>query len=138
MKNRRCTDCIFAILFLAFAGACGYVCIEGFTNGNPHELLSPVDYDGMICGVNHTNHPFLYFLVRPSKMAPGAELDLKAVCVSSCPLLNTTEPIDGALINELTEANFAKRIDFETGLPTDGFVGYGTKPILNKFCVPNL
>ena len=82
MKNRRCTDCIFTILFLCFVGACGYVCNEGFANGKPLELLSPVDYDGKLCGVDHPNHPFLYFLVRPDKIGPGAEIFLRAICVS--------------------------------------------------------
>jgi hypothetical protein len=138
MKNRRCTDLLFTILFLAFAGVCGYVCMEGFSNGDPTKLLSPVDYDGKLCGVDHPNHPYLYFLVNLDKIAPDASINYKAICVSECPALNTTEPLDCALITEITAANCAARLDFETGTPATGYIGYGTKSLFQKFCVPNL
>jgi choline transporter-like protein 2/4/5 len=102
MKNRRCTDFLFTILFLAFAGACGWVAIQGFNNGDPQKLLSGVDYDGKLCGVDHPNHPFLYFLVRLDAISTDATINLKAVCISECPEKNTTEPIDCALITEIT------------------------------------
>ena len=63
LRNRKCTDCLFLVLFLAFAGAMGYVSMFAYKNGKPEELLSPVDYDGMLCGVNYTDYPSLYYLV---------------------------------------------------------------------------
>ena len=111
LKNRRCTDFLFTVLFLAFAGACGYVVVQGTTNGDPNKLLSPVDYDGKLCGVDYPNHPFLYFLVQlanPTAFSDG-EIEYKALCISSCPPLNTTEPIDCKLINGLVEADCSHR-----------------------------
>ena len=33
MTDRRCTDCFFALLFIAFLGCYGYTCQYAFTNG---------------------------------------------------------------------------------------------------------
>ena len=63
LKDRKCTDCLFLILFLAFSGAMAYISFFAYKNGKPMELLSPVDGDGMLCGVNHTDYPSLYYVV---------------------------------------------------------------------------
>ena len=63
MKNRRCTDFLFTILFFAFVGFLGWIISLGLNNGKVLDLLSPVDYDGKLCGVDYPDHPYLYFLV---------------------------------------------------------------------------
>ena len=114
------------------------MCIEGFNNGNPNNLLSPVDFDGKLCGVDYPEHPYLYFLVRLEGLPSNTDFTYRAICLKECPLSNTTEPLDCKLITELNAANCAARMDLETGQPTTGYVGYGTKPLFSKFCVPNL
>jgi len=114
MKDRRCTDILFTILFLAFVGVYGWVCNQGFTNGDPERLLSPVDFDGKLCGVDYPEHPFLYFLINVDQktiVTGNVDIEYKAICVSECPATNTTEPIDCKLITELTEASCASRIN---------------------------
>jgi len=141
MKDRRCTDLIFTILFLAFAGVCGWVCMEGFSKGDPSRLLSPVDYDGKLCGVDYPDHKYLYYIVSLdlSSSTTNPSLEFKAMCVKTCPLLNTTASVDCSPLKE-THADCSTQIDLSVSPPTplDGFVGYGTKNIFNKFCVPNL
>lgn len=140
MKDRRCTDLIFTILFLLFCGGFGYVCNEGFTKGKPNELLSPVDFDGKLCGVDYPDHPFLYFIVNVDDVSTTGEasIEFNAVCVSTCPPKNTTTPIDCKTVSTVTADNCAKRMNLTTYTPTTGYVGYGTKGFFNKFCVPNL
>ena len=35
MKNRRCTDCLFTIIFIAFGGLMCWVAAVGYKNGDP-------------------------------------------------------------------------------------------------------
>lgn len=140
MKDRRCTDFLFTVLFLAFAVVFGWVCNEGFSKGDPNKLLSPVDFDGKLCGVDHPNHPYLYFIITPDPKTPLPDIDIeyRAICIKECPKLNTTAPIDCSLIAGLEAKTCAERIDLATGSPSYGFVGYGTKGLFGKFCLPDL
>ena len=140
MKDRRCTDFLFTVLFLAFVVVFGWVCNQGFQNGKPLTLLSPVDFDGKLCGVDYPDHPFLYFIITPDKNTPLPDIDIeyRAICIKECPKLNTTAPIDCSLITGLEKKTCDEQIDLTTGQPTYGFVGYGTKSILNKLCLPDL
>jgi len=81
MIQRKCTDVLFWILFVASIGAYGWTCVYGWKNGKPKDLFTPVDGDGKFCGFDaNAEYPFLYYVVDPSdKMNP------KAVCVKSCP-----------------------------------------------------
>jgi hypothetical protein len=61
MTDRKCTDCLFLIIFIAFVGVFGYVTVLGFEN-NPQLLLSPLDWDRRLCGINETEgYDKLYF-----------------------------------------------------------------------------
>ena len=118
MKDRRCTDFIFTILFLLFCGAFGYVCNEGYTKGKPNELLSPVDFDGKLCGVDYPDHPFLYFIVTVEpNSGVDAKIDFNAVCISKCPQFNTSEPIDCKTVSTVSEKTCASRMDLTTYTP---------------------
>lgn len=83
-KKRGCTDCLCLLLLLAcwFAMtivgfiACGIIKNENLKSGNPNRLLSPMDYNGRLCGYADgvKNKPNGYY------MASGA-----VVCVEKCP-----------------------------------------------------
>ena len=49
-KNRRCTDILCCILFLAFVGGMFAATINGYVQGNPGKLFAPIDGDNKICG----------------------------------------------------------------------------------------
>jgi len=66
LSNRRCSDCLFTILFLAFLGLVGYIMIEAVENGDPQKLINPVDYDGKLCGIDNKDYDYLYYIVQVS------------------------------------------------------------------------
>mmetsp|Transcript_80354 Transcript_80354/g.260323 ORF Transcript_80354/g.260323 Transcript_80354/m.260323 type:complete len:934 (-) Transcript_80354:238-3039(-) len=51
LENRRCTDFIWIIVFVAHWVCFVGVTILGLTDGNPQKLYSPRDYRGDYCGV---------------------------------------------------------------------------------------
>jgi hypothetical protein len=84
MTDRKCTDCFFAILFIAFMGCYGYTCIYAFEFGKPNQLFMPVNGDGKLCGVDDgfsdlTAYPKLYYVLRSTDANP------RAICVDKCP-----------------------------------------------------
>ena len=44
--NRRCSDLLFLLIFLAFVGAVSYVMYLSFKEGKPEQLLNGVDGGG--------------------------------------------------------------------------------------------
>lgn len=83
-KKRSCTDVLILLLLLAVWGAMtllgfvalGWIANDNLPAGNPNRLLSPMDYNGRICGYDASvaSRRYGYYL-----------LDSTAVCVSSCP-----------------------------------------------------
>ena len=65
LTNRRCTDMLFAIFFLAFCGVMIWIGIFAKENGNPQELITPVDEDGKLCGMDYPDYPYVYYLIEP-------------------------------------------------------------------------
>ena len=57
-KKRSCTDVLILLLLLAVWGAMtllgfvalGWIANDNLPAGNPNRLLSPMDYNGRICG----------------------------------------------------------------------------------------
>lgn len=49
-KNRRCTDLLCCILFLAFIVGMISSAIYGYAKGSPGKLIAPIDGGGNICG----------------------------------------------------------------------------------------
>ena len=83
-KKRSCTDCLLLLLLVACWGAMtllgfvalGWIPDERLPAGDPNRLLSPMDYNGRICGIDSavSSKPYAYYL-----------LDETSVCVSDCP-----------------------------------------------------
>ena len=89
-KDRGCTDCICAILFIVFLGGWVAVAVFGFANGNPMRIVHPSDSSGDICGRgDYADKPYILFfdlsrcLLRPDALIAGCPT--KQVCVEKCP-----------------------------------------------------
>ena len=50
LGERKCTDCLFLVLFIVFWVGMFYVAAVGFMNGDPAKLINPSDYLGGTCG----------------------------------------------------------------------------------------
>lgn len=63
LANRRCTDFLFTVIFLAFIGLLGYITSGAIQNEKIDELISPVDQDQKLCGVDYGAYPYLYYVL---------------------------------------------------------------------------
>lgn len=61
-KDRRCTDVLCCLIFLAFLVGMFWASIYGYVNGNPGKLIAPIDGDKNICGFDpgFEDYPKLY------------------------------------------------------------------------------
>eukprot|EP01132_Coremiostelium_polycephalum_P005149 gene5149-6409_t len=97
-RKRKCQDCFFLLLILAFWVGMAIVASVGVKEGNPKRLLYGTDSYGNICGVNNieegrlranqsrdlTNRKNVYYMY-PS---------YRVICVESCPINTFLEPDD--------------------------------------------
>ena len=68
LSNRRCTDCLFLIIFIGFIGLMAYICSESVKNGDPSQLITPVDYDGKLCGLQgKEGYNYLYYILQATQ-----------------------------------------------------------------------
>lgn len=141
VENRRCTDILCCLIFIAFIIAwvvCGFY---GFSNGNPYLLTYPFDCDDNQCGLSGTDtedYPYLYY---PFPI-PGT-LSIR-FCVKSCPDNHTDVP-DCYPVLGLTSCSFpwgeikemSNSSTFDIGDILDDFDGlYSSKGYLKRFCMP--
>jgi hypothetical protein len=130
MINRKCTDVLFWLLFVASIGAYGFTCFYGYKHGKPKELFTPVDGDGKFCGMDgNQEYPYLYYLILPED-----KTDPRAVCVKECPE-EITDPVDCKVTSRLLSKNQCLNEKSKDGV---GHYGYGTNTVLKRFCVPDL
>jgi len=63
MANRKCTDILCLLIFLAACGGMGYVANYAISNGDPDLILAPMDADGKFCGKSpgYENYPVLWY-----------------------------------------------------------------------------
>ena len=129
MTNRRCTDILFVIIFILTLGGYGYTVKYSFDNGNPDKLLRPVNGDGKLCGVGDlVDYPKLYYIMNS---APGSQP--RAVCVDFCPREMTSDfkcHGTAAIDPTICEHEYSK--------DGKGHIGYGTNPLLNRYCIPDI
>jgi hypothetical protein len=65
-RERRCTDCLFMLIFFAFLGGMGYMTVLGYTQGDANFMLAPIapgpDDTALVCGHSPgvENFPRLY------------------------------------------------------------------------------
>lgn len=95
LSARKCTDCLFLIIFSLYCIGMLVIGIIGFQNGDPQRLVYGSDYKGRTCGgVNNTNAKYIVY-PRPHEdvYLAGTEVALSrpwdinffSVCVEECP-----------------------------------------------------
>jgi len=67
ISNRKCTDCLFAVVFIAAVGAMFCAAIYGWSQGKPDQLLIGWDSDQNGCGFSDktADYPLLYWPQMP-------------------------------------------------------------------------
>lgn len=113
LKKRKCTDCLFVLLFFAFITAWGIATAYGVRNGKPEELVNPNDQDGNICGVgNLIDYPNLYYLIKLDAIIGVNDFSYSehAICLKECPAEEDTV-LDCAATTYITKENCQSRFD---------------------------
>lgn len=93
--ERRCTDCLFMLIFLAFLGGMGYMTTLGYIDGNADIMLAPImptpgtpnGLPGLICGhsVGVENLKRLYVPDLETAISPITNFFKAGQCVEACP-----------------------------------------------------
>jgi hypothetical protein len=107
--RRGCTDVLCVIIIIASWVVMTWIGVFSFQNGDYRRLLSPIDYNGNMCGVNNsggidmTDYPYLY----------PVNFYLAGVCVNQCPRLrnHTVDPFTLITYNGIYHSNYT---DFST------------------------
>lgn len=108
-KNRKCTDVLCSLLFIAALTVMTAVGTRAVVEGDYRVVLYPMDYDGNICGTDYgvidmTEYKYLYPV---NKYAGG-------VCIKECPTLSSSKPVDIFTLvtyNGLYRSNITTTID---------------------------
>ncbi|EFA82487.1 solute carrier family 44 protein member 2 [Heterostelium album PN500] len=140
-SKRKCHDCLFLILFLAFWAGMAVVAHYGIKEGDPKRLLYGTDYEGNTCGVdniaagklpaNHsrdfTHEKYVYFIYYPSLAS------YRTICVSSCPNETYLTPDDPSQLICAYNTTPALNETFPQGTCMGSIA---STPVLNR-CVPS-
>jgi choline transporter-like protein 2/4/5 len=95
-KNRRCTDVLFTLIFLAFWVGMVYAGAYGFSKGDPRILVYGTDYQGNLCGKGALEDFKVRYFVNPYEVleagnTAGANIkDAKSICLKACPAASST------------------------------------------------
>lgn len=123
IKERRCTDFLFWLLFVVAFVAYGGTCAYSYKHNQRAEFFNPVDGDGQLCGLKENSEfPLLYYIVFKNG-------DLRAVCVKDCPV-EKEDGFDCKKTSRIANVAVCKANNPDR-------YGYGTRRVLNRFCVPN-
>ena len=90
LQDRKCTDCLFFLIFIAFLGGMGYMTIDGYVNGQVDIMLAPISQNQIICGFNTsygdaTDYPVLYTPDISAALSDFSNYFSYGVCAESCP-----------------------------------------------------
>ncbi len=123
-EDRKCTDIVFLVLFIALSVIIFGFAIYGWAAGHLHDLKTPYDPDGKACGKDFPDHRFIYFA------SPHHDSLNVTTCVKSCPKEGDTE-LD-CQVNSMVQtcqatnnANNLKAVEI-----------YDSDDALNSFCHP--
>lgn len=136
VQNRRCTDCLCCLVFVAFIVAWIICGIVGFSEGEPQLLTYPFDSDGNQCGRPGEvaeDYSYLYFPFPTS-----GNLKYRA-CVKECPeYYNST--VDCYPIETFKNSCEFKYADVSSEPDPDYEIIVGIYPsngYLKRFCLPD-
>lgn len=90
--NRGCTDVFFTLAIIASWAAMTWLGLFALRNGDYRVLLSPMDYNGNVCGMNNSQHGGTD--MTEYKYLYPVNFYLAGVCVNECPTLpnQTVDP----------------------------------------------
>ncbi|EGG13327.1 solute carrier family 44 protein member 2 [Cavenderia fasciculata] len=141
--KRKCHDCLFLLLFLAFWGGMIAVAVIAVKEGNPLRLIYGTDENGNICGVdniadgvlpanksaNFVDNKYVYYIVYTGNL-----ISARPVCVSQCP--NETHLIPDNASQLVCSYNVTPAMD--QLYPNGTCAGtYASRPIFNR-CIPTV
>jgi len=90
VTDRKCTDMLMLILFVAFLGAMGYVTAYANKHGDLDKLMAPLDGDDNFCGISAGFEDYGHLYITDLSIASVNGIFDTAVCVKECPQTNTT------------------------------------------------
>jgi hypothetical protein len=63
MGNRKCTDCVCLLIFLASCAGMTMIGLYANEHGDPSRILRPIDSDGNFCGasVGYEDYPLMWY-----------------------------------------------------------------------------
>ncbi|KAJ1563428.1 hypothetical protein HK096_000989 [Nowakowskiella sp. JEL0078] len=141
LKNRKCRDVPFLILFVCFWVGMYIIGVLAIQTGDPRRLIAPNDSWGNLCGVNNTEtnssmrdlttRKYLYWI------NPLEPLITLAICIEECPTITIIPTNPSTTICSYNTATFSNVGDFIKSLVNGTcapFI-YESKPILNR-CIP--
>lgn len=123
-NNRKCTDCLFLIVWFIFLGGMLWMTIDGYILGDAAYMLAPIAANPTtstnVCGYgNVADYQYLYVPDLAQAVVPISEYFNYGYCAKSCPSSSDT-PVD-CYPND--------------ACPSTNYIPYDTTEILN-YCVP--
>jgi hypothetical protein len=96
VRDRGCTDILCYFLVVATIVGMFGCSIYGYSKGNIHALISPIDGTNHICGATpeYKGYNFLYFTNLEDEVIDLKKIFRNAVCVKTCPSADTNVPVD--------------------------------------------
>lgn len=84
VKERKVTDFLCLVLFLAFFGTMGACTMYGFKKGDVEKYIAPLDRDNHFCGIDagFEDYPKLYLT---SLFGTPQQIFGSGVCIKKCP-----------------------------------------------------
>ena len=64
IKKRKCTDCLFSIIFVAFLALMITITAFAWKNEQLKLFLTPVDADGKYCGIDYPEYSYVYYVIQ--------------------------------------------------------------------------
>lgn len=97
LEERKCTDCLFLLVWFAFLIGMGWMTIIGYVQGETGKMLAPIMTGELICGYDEgvTEYPKLYVPDLDNAVNPSITNFFKeSVCVKDCPTKSENNTID--------------------------------------------
>jgi len=87
VQNRKCTDCLFLIIWISFLIGMMAMTIDGYVNGNGPIMLAPISGGSQICGftVGTEGFPYLYVPDLSDSVESPSEFFTNGFCATNCP-----------------------------------------------------
>ena len=106
-RDRKLTDILMLILFIAFIVAMGFCTSIGFKNGNVNRLMAPLDSSDNFCGETTGFESYKYLYLQDLSQASAIAIFNSGLCVKKCPTAKD-EVMEGKANNETTDVSSLK------------------------------